>query len=127
MDNDLHFYEILSGIERSGATYASVNYDLTTNAIIRDSGPAVLVTTPRLAELSATVTGDRPPNLQHVLVVDGNPAEVSTLIGTVLSGTRAWRVRCRRHPSTLRAAAHGSTTPRVPRGYPNRFCSAALT
>lgn len=92
MDNDLHFYEILSGIERSGATYASVNYDLTANAIchiIRDSGAAVLVTTPRLAELSATVTGDRPPNLQHVLVVDGNPAEVSTLIGTVLSGTRA--------------------------------------
>lgn len=80
MDNDLHFFEVLSGIERSGASYASVNYDLTASVIryiVENSGAAVLVTTTRLAGLAATVIGDRPPNLRHVLVVEGHSGEDS--------------------------------------------------
>ena len=113
-------YEILSGIERSGATYASVNYDLTTNAIshiIRDSGAAVLVTTPRLAELSATVTATARRIFSTCWWSTAIQPRSRTLIGTVLSGTRRGasdadvtrRRSGRRRMAQLHLGFHGAT------------------
>ena len=72
LDNDVHYYDLLVGVRRSGATFTALNYDLDPDSlshILALSRAKVLVATDTMAALAARIVNATSAAPPHCLVV----------------------------------------------------------
>jgi long-chain acyl-CoA synthetase len=72
LDNDVHYYDLLVGVRRSGATFTALNYDLDPDSlshILAVSRAKVLVATDTMADLAARIVNATSAPPPHCLIV----------------------------------------------------------